>query len=325
MLLVPNYPEPDLPRPDRLCVWNGLGVAVAGSGPRLEVNPSKAAEPQRNPQQIGSRAGPARCSLPRSYGRAAYRPARGLDSNSGHVSVRPNRQPTRGLCVMFIAMNRLTIPIVAVALLTAACTGAALLSSSKDQPVTLARSVQVNGGASAGSDTSGHYEPAKSSGPQGRNDSNQAGPDTAKRGPGRRAILRIRYGSLRVRYWHRHRRQPRRYRREAPADANVRGPVALRRPAGLRHLPCGQDFSIEKRVLARPGLDGVSCHRWVVPLTPWAQSRGRSGALSLAIAELLSRRHRPASAWRSKYLLRLIRAVPACRPRRCTDYPRNPR
>jgi hypothetical protein len=50
-------------------------------------------------------------------------------------------------------MNRLTIPIV-VALLTAACTGAALLSSSKDQPVTLARSVQVNGGANAGSDTS---------------------------------------------------------------------------------------------------------------------------------------------------------------------------
>jgi hypothetical protein len=51
-------------------------------------------------------------------------------------------------------MNRLAIPIVAVALLTAACGGAATLSSSKDKPTTVAGKVQINGGANSGSDVS---------------------------------------------------------------------------------------------------------------------------------------------------------------------------
>jgi hypothetical protein len=51
-------------------------------------------------------------------------------------------------------MNRFAIPIVALALLTAACGGAATLSSAKAEPAGVAGAVQINGGANAGSDIS---------------------------------------------------------------------------------------------------------------------------------------------------------------------------
>lgn len=52
-------------------------------------------------------------------------------------------------------MKRLAIPIIAAALLVAACGGAAKLSSAGQQPASLAGTVQVNAGANAGSDVSG--------------------------------------------------------------------------------------------------------------------------------------------------------------------------
>jgi hypothetical protein len=51
-------------------------------------------------------------------------------------------------------MKRLAIPIMAAAMLVAACGGAAKLSGASQQPASLAGNVQVNAGANAGSDVS---------------------------------------------------------------------------------------------------------------------------------------------------------------------------
>jgi hypothetical protein len=56
-------------------------------------------------------------------------------------------------------MNRLAVPIVAVALLTAACGGAVTLSGSTDQSLTVAGAARVNGGANAGSDITNRPNP----------------------------------------------------------------------------------------------------------------------------------------------------------------------
>lgn len=84
---------------------------------------------------------------PRPLARSAQRPAYGaLD----HSPCRPS--VAMADCVISVVMGKLRALLLASALMMAACGGGAVLSSTKDKPASVAGSVQVNGGANAGSD-----------------------------------------------------------------------------------------------------------------------------------------------------------------------------